>query len=45
MAAFGRLRRRAELLSGGAPEDYIFPACENGGIDFARHQRTFRYRF
>jgi len=42
MAAFARLRRRAEAFGGGIPEHFIFPACENGVFDFTRNQRTFR---
>jgi integrase len=42
MAAFARLRRRAEIGGGGAPEHFVFPACENGVLDFTRNQRTFR---
>jgi integrase len=42
MAAFARLRRRAELVGGGAPEHFVFPACENGNFDLGHHQKTFR---
>ncbi|MCL4852648.1 MAG: tyrosine-type recombinase/integrase, partial [Bryobacteraceae bacterium] len=42
MAAFARLRRRAEQFGGGAAEHFVFPACENGVLDFTRNQRTFR---
>jgi len=42
LAAFSRLRRRAEALGGGAPEHFVFPACEHGVVDFTRSQKTFR---
>jgi len=42
MAAFARLRKRAELVGGGAPEHFVFPACENANFDFEQHQKTFR---
>lgn len=43
MAAFARLRRRAEEAFGGSAADgFVFPACENGALDFSRNQRTFR---
>ncbi len=42
MAAFARLRKRAALAGGGAPEHFVFPACENGVFDFEQHQKTFR---
>lgn len=53
LLSFARLRRRAEAFGGGAPTDYVFPACENArsraksgdnsnGFDFRRPQRTFR---
>jgi len=42
MAAFARLRKRAETVGGGAPEHFVFPACENSSFDFEHHQKTFR---
>jgi len=42
LLAFARLRGRAEVFKGGAPADYVFPACENGVMDFSRPQKTFR---
>lgn len=42
MAAFARLRKRAEMLGGGVPEHFVFPACENSNFDFEHHQKTFR---
>jgi integrase len=42
MAAFARLRKRAAFASGGTPEHFVFPACENGVFDFEHHQKTFR---
>jgi integrase len=42
LAAFARLWRRAETFGGGLPVHFVFPACENGILDFTRHQRSFR---
>jgi len=42
MAAFASLRKRAAFVGGGAPEHFVFPACENSKFDFERHQKTFR---
>ena len=42
MAGFARLRKRAEMFGGGAPEHFVFPACENDNLDFEQHQKTFR---
>jgi integrase len=42
MAGFARLLKRANALGGGAPEHFVFPACENGKLDFERNQKTFR---
>lgn len=42
MAAFARLRKRAEMVGGGAPEHFVFPACENAVFNFEQHQKTFR---
>ena len=42
MAAFARLRKRAQMVGGGAPEHFVFPACENANFDFEHHQKTFR---
>lgn len=42
LAAFARLRRRAEELDGGLPEHFVFPACENGNFDFTRPQKSLR---
>jgi integrase len=42
MAAFARLRKRADMLGGGVPEHFVFPACENNNFDFEHHQKTFR---
>jgi integrase len=40
LAAFARLLRRAEVGGGGAAEHFVFPGCENGALDFTRHQRS-----
>ena len=42
MAALARLRERAEALGCAEPQDYVFPACENGHIDPTRHQKTWQ---
>jgi integrase len=42
MAGFARLRKRVEIIGGGAPEHFVFPACENSSFDFEHHQKTFR---
>lgn len=42
MAAFSRLRQRAEKLNGGAFEHFIFPACEHETVDFSKPQKGFR---
>lgn len=42
MAAFARLRKRAEAFGGGVPEHFVFPACERGQFDFEHHQRSLR---
>ncbi len=42
MAAFSRLRQRAEKLSGGASEHFIFPTCEHETVDFTKPQKGFR---
>lgn len=42
MAAFARLRRRAEMLGAGASEYFVFPACENSRFDFERPQKSLR---
>ena len=42
MAGFARLRRRADMLKGGAPEHFVFPACERSNFDFGRHQKSLR---
>jgi integrase len=39
LAAFSRLRRRAEMLNGGAAEHFVFPACEVPSVAFARGQK------
>jgi len=42
LAAFARLRERAEALGGGAPHHYVFPACEREVIDFTKPQKSIR---
>jgi integrase len=42
LEAFARLRQRAELLGGGAPDHYVFPACEREVIDFTKPQKSIR---
>lgn len=42
MAAFARLRARAEAVGSQMPEHFVFPACENGHIDSTRHQKAWR---
>ena len=42
MAAFARLRERAELLGFTDPEHYVFPACQSQHFDPARHQKSWR---
>jgi len=42
MAGFARLLKRANALGAGAPDHFVFPACENGKLDFERNQKTFR---
>lgn len=40
--AFAKLRERAETLGGGAPHQYVFPACEREVIDFSKPQKSIR---
>src|SRR5713226_447687 len=42
VAAIVELYRRAQTFGGTQPEHYLFPACENGRIDPARPQTTWR---
>ncbi len=42
LAAFVRLRERAEAEGASAPEHYVFPACEHNHIDPTRPQKTWR---
>jgi integrase len=42
MAAFARLRRRADLIGSSEPTHFVFPACENGKIDPAHPQKSWR---
>ena len=42
MAALARLRRRDEALGSGAPDHYVFPACERNKIDPTKPQKTWR---
>ena len=42
MAAFARLRARAEALGCADPDHYVFPACERGQINPDRHQKSWR---
>ncbi|MBL8226967.1 MAG: site-specific integrase [Bryobacterales bacterium] len=42
MAAFLRLRERAEMFGSVEPEHYVFPACEHNRIDPTRPQKSFR---
>ena len=42
LAAFARLRKRAQSLGGGQSGDFVFPACENHVFDFSRPQKSFR---
>jgi integrase len=39
---FRLLLNRAVALGIAGPEDYVFPACENGRIDATRPQKTWR---
>jgi len=42
LAAFGRLRKQAEALGFGAPEHFVYPACERQRFDPTRPQKTWR---
>jgi integrase len=42
LEAFARLRQRAKALGGGAPDHYVFPACEREVIDFTKPQKSIR---
>ena len=42
MSAMLELYRRVEAFGGAEPDSYIFPACENGRIEPARPQTTWR---
>ena len=42
LAAFGRLRKQAEAFGFGAPEHFVFPACERQRFDPTRPQKTWR---
>src|SRR5260370_37508403 len=37
-----RLRQRAKGFNGAEKRHYVFPACEHGNVDPARHQKSFR---
>jgi integrase len=39
---FARLRQGAEVLGGGAPEHYVFPACEREAINCTTPQKSIR---
>lgn len=42
LAALSRLRIRAGILGTDSPDQYVFPACENGHIDGTRPQKSWR---
>jgi integrase len=42
LAAFARLRKRAEILECAEQEHFVFPACERNRIDPTRPQKTWR---
>ena len=42
VAGFVRLRKRADIQGGGAPEHFVFPACERNNFDFGHHQKSLR---
>jgi integrase len=42
LAAFARLRERAELVGGTDPEHYVFPSCEYRRVDPTKPQKTWR---
>ena len=42
MAAFARLRERAEALGCTDPGHYVFPGCERGRIHPDQHQKSWR---
>ena len=42
MAAFARLRERAEALGCTDPGHYVFPGCERGQIHPDQHQKSWR---
>jgi integrase len=42
VAAFVRLKERAQLHEAGEPDHFVFPACENERVDAARPQKTWR---
>jgi integrase len=42
LAAFARLRERAEIVGGTDPEHFVFPACEHRRIDPTKPQKTWR---
>ena len=43
VAAFVRLRRRADMLGGGLVDQFVFPACERAVVDFERPQKTLSH--
>lgn len=42
LAAFARLRSRAEAVGSQALDHFVFPACENGNIDPSKYQKSWR---
>jgi integrase len=42
MAALARLKERAQIEGADEPDDFVFPACENGHIDRTRPQKSWR---
>jgi integrase len=42
LTALGRLRKQADALGFGAPEHFVFPACERQRFDPTRPQKTWR---
>jgi integrase len=42
MAAFARLRERADVLGFTDPDHFVFPACQRQQFDPTRHQKTWR---
>lgn len=42
MASLAHLWERAQVEGASKPDDFVFPACENGHIDPTRHQKSWR---